>query len=114
MATSKAKISPMAAMGSYDLVMPFQAIGMETVVINAENKNSVPQLLSKYVRGQYAILFLEESLFEEFRQDADSINESESLSVVPIPNQAGSLGVGIASIRDSAERAVGMDIFGVK
>jgi V/A-type H+-transporting ATPase subunit F len=104
----------MAAMGSYDLVMPFQAIGMETVVINAENKNSVPRLLSKYARNQYAILFMEESLFAEFKQDVDRINESESLSVVPIPNQAGSLGVGVASIRGSAERAVGMDIFGVK
>jgi V/A-type H+-transporting ATPase subunit F len=104
----------MAAMGSYDLVMPFQAIGMETVVINAENKNSVPQLISKYARAQYAVLFMEESLFAEFKQDVDFVNESEALSVVPIPNQAGSLGVGVASIRDSAERAVGMDIFGVK
>jgi V/A-type H+-transporting ATPase subunit F len=104
----------MAAMGSYDLVMPFQAIGMETVVINEDNKNSVPQLLSKLARGGYAVLFMEESLFAEFKRDADSINESEPLSVVPIPNQAGSLGVGAASIRGSAERAVGMDIFGVK
>jgi V/A-type H+-transporting ATPase subunit F len=113
-AISKAKEAPMAAMGSYDLVMPFQAIGMETVVISADNRNSVPQLVSKYARNQYAILFMEESLFAEFKQDVDSINEIEPLSVIPIPNQAGTLGVGIASIRDSAERAVGMDIFGVK
>jgi V/A-type H+-transporting ATPase subunit F len=104
----------MAAMGSYDLVMPFQAIGMETVVINADNKNSVPQLVAKYAHGKYAILFIEESLFVEFKQDVDIVNENETLSVIPIPNQAGSLGVGIASIRNSAERAVGMDIFGEK
>jgi V/A-type H+-transporting ATPase subunit F len=104
----------MAAMGSYDLVMPFQAIGMETVIINADNRDSVPQMIMKFARGNYAIMFIEESLYAEFKQDVEAVNESETLSVIPIPNQAGSLGVGIASIRGSAERAVGMDIFGEK
>jgi V/A-type H+-transporting ATPase subunit F len=104
----------MAAMGGYDLVMPFQAVGMETVVIGADNKASVPQLVMKYAHDRYAILFMEESLFAEFQSDVDAINENEDLSVIPIPNQAGSLGVGVASIRGSAERAVGMDIFGEK
>jgi V/A-type H+-transporting ATPase subunit F len=104
----------MAAVGSYDLVMPFQAIGMEAVVIGADNRDSVPQIVAKYARDKYAIIFMEESLFAEFKQDVDAVNESEAMSVIPIPNQAGSLGVGIASIRGSAERAVGMDIFGEK
>jgi V/A-type H+-transporting ATPase subunit F len=104
----------MAAIGSYDLVMPFQAVGMETTVIGPDDKGSVPQIVARYARGNYAILFMEESLFAEFKQDVDAINENEKLSVIPIPNQAGSLGVGVASIRGSAERAVGMDIFGVK
>ena len=105
---------PMAALGSYDLVMPFQAIGMETVIIGSENKGSVPGIVSKFAAGNYTILFVEESLYSEFKEDLDAINENEALSVIPIPNQAGSLGVGVNSIRASAERAVGMDIFGVK
>jgi V/A-type H+-transporting ATPase subunit F len=104
----------MAAVGSYDLVMPFQAIGMETVIVSADNRNSVPHIVTKFARENYAILFMEESLYAEFKQDVEAINESETMSVIPIPNQAGSLGVGIASIRGSAERAVGMDIFGEK
>ena len=114
MATASKSEGPMAALGSYDLVMPFQAIGMETVVIGPENRSSLPGIVSKFAAGNYAILFLEESLYSEFKEDIDEINENDALSVIPIPNQAGSLGVGIASIRDSAERAVGMDIFGVK
>jgi V/A-type H+-transporting ATPase subunit F len=104
----------MAAMGSYDSVIPFQAIGIETMVIGDENRSSVPQLVSKFARGEYAILFMEESLFEAFKDDVDAVNESEPLSVIPIPNQAGSLGIGVESIRRSAERAVGMDIFNVQ
>ncbi|MDR1650353.1 MAG: V-type ATP synthase subunit F [Synergistaceae bacterium] len=112
MAISGKKAS-MAAMGDYDSVLPFRAIGMETVVISAENRDSVPRMISRLAREGYAILFLEESLFESFASDAEGVNETERLSVIPIPGQSGSLGVGAASIRRSAERAVGMDIFNV-
>jgi V/A-type H+-transporting ATPase subunit F len=105
--------APMAAMGDYDSVLPFQAIGVEVVVINAENRSSVPHIISKMARDQYSVLFMEESLFVDFTEDVDRINETESLSVIPIPSQGGSLGIGVASIRRSAERAVGMDIFNV-
>lgn len=108
------KEAPMAAIGSYDSVLPFQAIGIETVVINAENRNTVPQLMSRFSRDAYAILFMEESIFVEFSREADNINENEAMSIIPIPNQAGSMGVGVASIRKSTERAVGMDIFNVQ
>jgi V/A-type H+-transporting ATPase subunit F len=113
MAISSGKKAPMAAMGDYDSVLPFQATGMETVVITAENRDSVPRIISRLVREGYAILFLEESLFADFATDADSVNEKESMSVIPIPGQSGAKGIGVASIRGSAERAVGMDIFNV-
>jgi V/A-type H+-transporting ATPase subunit F len=104
----------MAAVGSYDLMMPFQAVGMETAAVDNENRDSVPRMVERYARDGYAILFIEESLYAEFKSDMEAVNENEPLCVIPIPAQSGSLGVGIASIRDSAERAVGMDIFGEK
>ena len=114
MAIASKKEGPMAALGDYDVVMQFQAVGMETVIIDSENRSSVPGMVSKFAASNYAILFVEESLYSEFKEDLDAINENEALSVIPIPNQAGSLGVGVTSIRASAERAVGMDIFGEK
>lgn len=108
------KEAPMAAVGSYDCVIPFQAIGIETAVIDAENRASVPQILSRFSRDDYAVVFIEETLFEAFADDLNTINENEDLAVIPIPSQAGSLGIGVESIRKSAERAVGMDIFGVQ
>lgn len=104
----------MAAIGSYDCVLPFQAIGIETVVIDAENRARVPQMLSKFSRDQYAVVFVEESIYADHMKDADEINGVEDLSVIPIPNQSGSLGIGVESVRSSAERAVGMDIFNVQ
>ena len=105
---------PMAALGSYDLVMPFQAVGMETAVVGDEDRDSAPRMVERYARDGYAILFIEESLYAEFKNDMEAVNENESLCVIPIPGQSGSLGIGLDSIRGSAERAVGMDIFGEK
>jgi V/A-type H+-transporting ATPase subunit F len=103
----------MAAMGDYDSVLPFQAIGVEAIVINAENKNSAARLVMGLVREGYSVLFMEESLFLDLAEDVDKINETEQLSIIPIPGGGGSMGVGVASIRKSTERAVGMDIFNV-
>jgi V/A-type H+-transporting ATPase subunit F len=113
-ATSVKNEGLMAALGSYDLVMPFQAVGMETAVVDNDNRDSVPRMVERYARDRYAILFVEESLYAEFKNDMEAVNENQSLSVIPIPGQSGSLGIGFASIRASAERAVGMDIFGEK
>jgi V/A-type H+-transporting ATPase subunit F len=107
------KETPMAAMGDYDSVLPFQAIGVEAIVINDENKSSAASLVMRLVREGYAVLFMEESLFLDLAEDVDKINETERLSIIPIPSGSGSLGVGVASIRKSTERAVGMDIFNV-
>jgi V/A-type H+-transporting ATPase subunit F len=104
----------MVALGGYDLVMPFQAVGMETAVVDNDNRDSVPRVVERYARDGYAILFIEESLYAEFKNDLETVNENEPLCVIPIPGQSGSLGIGLDAIRGSAERAVGMDIFGEK
>jgi V/A-type H+-transporting ATPase subunit F len=103
----------MAAMGGYDSVLPFQAIGVEAIVINEENKASAPWQIARLVREGYAVVFMEESLFLDLAEDVDRVNEAEALSIIPIPGGSGSLGAGVASIRKSTERAVGMDIFNV-
>lgn len=113
MATNRSD-APMAAVGSYDSVIPFQAIGIETTSVDAENRADVPRIINNYSRDRYAVVFVEEDLYAEFRSDIDTINENDELAVIPIPGQSGSLGIGAESIRHAAERAVGMDIFGVQ
>ena len=66
------------------------------------------------VMADYAALFLEEPLYAEFRETVDEINEYSDISIIPVPNQTGSMDVGLQSIRRNVERAVGMDIFGDK
>lgn len=104
----------MVAMGSYGCVLPFQAIGFESVVLTDDNMNSVPQLVAGFAKEECAILFMEETVFQRFIKDVNEINEKTALAVVPIPDQTGSRGIGFNSVRQSVERAVGMDIFSVQ
>ena len=75
--------APMAAVGSYESILPFKAIGLDVVVVTEENRAAVPQTLSKFSRSGYAALFLEEPLYAEFRETVDEINEYSDISIIP-------------------------------
>lgn len=113
MATSN-QGSPMAAVGSYDSILPFKAIGLDVVEITDENRDSIGEIMNRFAIKGYAALFVEEALFSKYHQAVDEVNESTDMCIIPVPNQSGSMGVGLSSIRRNVERAVGMDIFGVK
>ena len=113
MATSD-KGSPMAAVGSYDSILPFKAIGLDVVEITDENRDSIGEIMNRFAIKGYAALFVEEAIFSKYQQAVDEVNESTDMCIIPVPNQSGSMGVGLSSIRRNVERAVGMDIFGVK
>ncbi|OUO94877.1 V-type ATP synthase subunit F [Cloacibacillus sp. An23] len=106
--------APMAAVGSYESILPFKAIGLDVVIVTEENNDAVPQTLNKFARAGYAALFLEEALYAKFTEAVDEINEYSDISIIPVPNQSGSMNVGLRTIRRNVERAVGMDIFGDK
>ena len=106
--------SPMAAVGSYDSILPFKAIGLDVVEITEENRDSIGEIMNRFAIKGYAALFVEEALFSKYQQAVDEVNESTDMCIIPVPNQSGSMGVGLSSIRRNVERAVGMDIFGVK
>ena len=113
MATSN-QGSPMAAVGSYDSILPFKAIGLDVVEITDENRDSIGEIMNRFAIKGYAALFVEEALFSKYQQAVDEVNESTDMCIIPVPNQSGSMGVGLSSIRRNVECAVGMDIFGVK
>lgn len=108
------KSAHMAAVGSYDSILPFKAIGLDVVVITEENRSNIGLIINKFANSGCAALFLEESLFAAYQEIVDEVSESQDMCVIPVPNQNGSMGVGLNSIRRNVERAVGMDIFGVK
>lgn len=105
---------PMAAIGEYETVLPFQAVGVKPFIIDEDSSAGFPELLLKLTKENYAVVFIQEKLFIEFSAQVNEINENYPVSVIPIPGLKGSMGTGLESIKTSVERAVGMDIFSVK
>jgi V/A-type H+-transporting ATPase subunit F len=104
----------MAALGDYESVLPFQAVGIEPHVLEEGAEGEARETLNKLVQRKYAVVFIVEEWYERMRELIEEINEKEETSIVPIPGLRGSKGLGFKSIKSSVERAVGMDIFSVK
>ncbi|MBQ6737071.1 MAG: V-type ATP synthase subunit F, partial [Synergistaceae bacterium] len=65
---------PMAAIGSYEMVVPFQAVGVKSVVLTSENRNIFEDTLEQLAREDYAVVFIQEDLFVEFTGKVEEIN----------------------------------------
>lgn len=102
---------PIAAIGSYEMVLPFQAVGIHSLVLNSENRNDFKNILENLAGQDYAVIFIQEDLFVDFSETVEAINDEYNTSVLPVPSPSGATGAGLASIRRSVEKAVGMDIF---
>ena len=111
-----AKISgaPMAAVGEYETVLPFQAVGVKPCIVKQEDASRVDAVLLDLARSGYAVVFVQEAFFVSHSSRIDELNDEYDTSFIPIPGLKGSMGVGIESIRKGVERAVGMDIMGGK
>lgn len=105
---------PMAAVGEYETVLPFQAVGVRPFIIKDEDSQAVESALLGLAREKYAVVFVQESIFANSSDFIAGLNKEYDTSFIPVPGLKGSMGIGIESIRSSVERAVGMDIFAVK
>jgi V/A-type H+-transporting ATPase subunit F len=105
---------PMAAVGEYETVLPFQAVGVRPFFIRDSASSVVEETLLRLAREKYAVVFVQESCYVASSQFIADLNSEYETSFIPIPGLKGSLGIGLESIRSSVERAVGMDIFAVK
>lgn len=104
----------MAAVGEYETVLPFQAVGVKPFMIKEGGEGAVEEVLLTLAREKYAVVFIQESYYVESSQYIDTLNSEYETSFIPVPGLKGSMGIGLESIRSSVERAVGMDIFAVK
>lgn len=103
-----------AVMGDYESSLPFQAIGVKTIVVEGFEKDTAIAALAKVSREDISLLFITEALFEVAGEYIEEITAQSALNIIPIPAKTGSIGYGLTMIRKNVERAVGMDIFAVK
>lgn len=98
-----------AVIGDQGSVLAFQAIGIDVFspVDDDEIRNTVDHL----AREKYGVIYITEEYAARIPKTIEQYKSRPIPAIVYIPNSEGSLGIGMDTISDNVEKAVGMDIF---
>lgn len=100
--------SKIAVIGDKDSVLAFKSVGVE--VFDATTAEQAQSLIKKLSQGQYAVLFVAESLAERIPETLAKAKLQTYPAVVPIPTTATPSGFGLQGIKSDVEKAIGVDI----
>lgn len=98
-----------AIIGSSDAVGGFRAIGVEAISVQTVEDCRV-KFKNAFDCEKYGIIFITEDWAEKIEDVLREMPLRALPSVVTIPSQTGSSGVGIANLKRIVEQAVGSDI----
>ena len=97
-----------AVLGDKDSVMGFKALGL--TVFPVESLEQARTTLHRIAKEDYAVVYLTEQFAAQMQADIARYKDEHTPAIKLIPGTEGSLGLGMANIKKSVERAVGADI----
>ena len=97
-----------AVVGEKDSVLGFQALGLD--VFPAGGADQARTALHRLAEENYAVIYLTEQLAAQLEADIARYKDALTPAIILIPGKEGSLGIGMRSIQQAVERAVGADI----
>lgn len=97
-----------AVMGDYDSIYGFGTLGFD--IFPLEEKTEAVHQLRRLIKGQYAIIYITESLAEKINEEIEKYREQMTPAIILIPGVRGNTGAGVQGVKDSVEQAIGSDI----
>lgn len=97
-----------AVIGDRDSVLGFKALGLH--VVFAEELMEARRALHELAKEDYAVIYITEDLAVNMSADIDRYKDAVTPAIILMPGKSGSLGIGLAQVNDSVERAVGANI----
>jgi V/A-type H+-transporting ATPase subunit F len=94
--------------GDKDSILGFKALGIATFPVTSAE--AAARNLRQLAREGYGVIFITEQAAEPIQELVDEFSTRMLPSVVMIPNNAGTLGLGMQRIKRNVEKAVGADI----
>ena len=94
--------------GDKDSILAFKAIGIDT--FTAIDKKDAEKLVKNLAGEDYGVIFITESLAQLIQETIDKYRESMTPAIILSPSNKGSMGIGLADINRSVEKAVGANI----
>ncbi len=88
--------------------MGFSALGADVVFpADAEGARAA---LGRLAAEEYAVVFITERLAADISDAIAQYDDRLTPAIIPIPDNSGTLGIGMANVKSRVERAVGSDI----
>ena len=100
--------SKIAVVGEKESVMGFKAVGFEVFETAAPKESEA--VIHRLAKEEYGIIFVTEQTLAPIIQVMDTYKDRRIPAIIPIPGRAGTMGMGMTSVKKSVERAVGADI----
>lgn len=97
-----------AVLGDQGSVLGFKALGLD--VYPAETVEDAREILHRLAKENTAIIYLTEQLALGLEAEIARYKDDLMPAIILIPGKSGSLGIGMANVKKSVERAVGADI----
>lgn len=97
-----------AVLGDGESVLGFKALGLD--VFPADTVDEARETLHRIAKENYAVIYLTEQYAAQMERDVERYKDDLTPAVILIPGKSGSLGLGMANVKKSVERAVGADI----
>lgn len=97
-----------AVVGDQESVLGFKALGLS--VYPAETVEEAREVLHRLAKENTAIIYLTEQLAAGLEPEIARYKDDLTPAIILIPGKSGSLGIGMANVKKSVERAVGADI----
>ncbi len=97
-----------AALGDSDSVLGFKALGLDVCPVSSPEEGR--QALHRMAKENYAIIYMTEQLAARLGPDIARYQDALTPAIILIPGKEGPLGIGMANVKTTVERAVGADI----
>lgn len=96
------------AVGEKDAIIAFLALGI--TIKSVDNKDEAMAAVDGMAREGYGIIFITETVAKDITETINRYKNAILPAIILIPSSQGSLGIGLKSIKDNVEKAVGVDI----
>ena len=97
-----------AVVGDWNSILGFRALGLETWPVTGSEE--AKQVIRDLAKENCAVIYLTEQLAVHMDEELARYKDELTPAVILIPGKEGSLGIGMANVKKSVERAVGADI----
>ena len=97
-----------AVIGDKDSVLAFKALGVEVYTVIDGNEAS--EKIKDLAKEEVGVIFITEKLAQQIPSIIDKYRDQMTPAIILIPGNTGSMGIGLADINKSVEKAVGANI----